>query len=139
MFKYLAYVSRQSHVITDKDLKELLSKSRSNNREIAITGMLIYFQGSFIQYIEGKEENVDFLYNKIAKDQRHQSVTELDSGFNQERAFSDWSMAFKKLKNDEAASILGQQDLEQTELFNDEEKLENHPALSLLNNYVKNL
>ncbi|WP_037320227.1 BLUF domain-containing protein [Salegentibacter sp. Hel_I_6] len=139
MFKYLVYVSRQSHVISDKDLKELLSTSRRNNREITITGILIYFQGSFIQYIEGKEENVDFLYSKIAKDQRHQSVTELDSGFNAERAFSDWSMAFKKLQNDEAASILGHQDLEQIKLFNEEEKLENHPALNLLDNYVKNL
>jgi hypothetical protein len=139
MFKYLAYVSRQSHVITDKDLKELLSTSRRNNNAIAVTGMLIYFHGSFIQYLEGKEENIDWLYNKIAKDKRHQSLTELDSGFNEERAFSDWSMAFKKLQGDEASAILGYKDLETEKLFDDNQTLEEHPALSLLNNYIKNL
>jgi hypothetical protein len=139
MFKYLAYVSRQSHVITDKDLKELLTKSRNNNSEIEVTGMLIYFHGSFIQYIEGKEENVDWLYNKIAKDKHHHSVTELDSGFSEERAFSDWSMAFKKLQSDEASAILGYKDLEIEKLFDEVNKLEEHPALILLDNYVKNL
>ncbi|SKB44310.1 Sensors of blue-light using FAD [Salegentibacter salinarum] len=39
MFKYLAYVSRQSHLITDNNLKELLSKSQSRNSEIGVTGM----------------------------------------------------------------------------------------------------
>ena len=139
MFKYLAYVSRQSHVITDKDLKELLTKARNNNNAIEITGILIYFHGSFIQYIEGKEEKVDWLYKKIAKDERHQHVTELDSGFSEERAFSDWSMAFKKLEKDEASEILGYKNLETEKLFDEENKLEEHPALSLLNNYVKNL
>ncbi|MBZ9729422.1 BLUF domain-containing protein [Salegentibacter sp. JZCK2] len=139
MFKYLAYVSRQSHVLTDKDLKELLTKSRNNNSAIEVTGMLIYFHGSFIQYLEGKEENIDWLYNKIAKDKRHHSVTELDSGFSDERAFSDWSMAFKKLQNDEASGILGYKNLETEKLFDAENKLEDHPALSLLSNYVKNL
>ncbi|MBZ9632611.1 BLUF domain-containing protein [Salegentibacter sp. LM13S] len=139
MFKYLAYVSRQSHVITDKDLKELLRKSRNNNSAIEVTGMLIYFHGSFIQYIEGKEENIDRLYNKIAKDKRHQSITELDSGYSKKRAFSDWSMAFKKLQKDEAFEILGYKNLETEKLFDEENKLEEHPALSLLDNYVKNL
>lgn len=139
MFKYLAYVSRQSHVITDKDLKELLSRSRINNSAIEVTGMLIYFQGNFIQYIEGAAENVDRLYEKISKDERHHSITKLDSGLNEERAFSDWSMAFKKLEKDEAATILGQKDLVRKNIFDDEDNLEKHPALSLLNNYIRNL
>jgi hypothetical protein len=126
-------------VITDKNLKELLRKSRSNNSAIAVTGMLIYFQGSFIQYIEGREDNIDWLYNKIAQDKRHQSITKISSGFSKERAFSDWSMAFKKLQSDEATAILGYKNLETEQLFDDEKKLEVHPALRLLNNYIRNL
>ncbi|OEY72659.1 BLUF domain-containing protein [Salegentibacter salarius] len=139
MLKYIAYVSRQSHVITDKALKELLEKARNNNTAITVTGMLIYFQGTFIQYIEGEEENVDWLYSKIAKDKRHQNITELDSGFSKERAFSDWSMAFKKLQKDEAFEILGYKDLETEQLFDNYQSPDEHPALNLLNNYVKNL
>lgn len=139
MFKYLTYVSRQSHVISDKDLKELLQKSRSNNHELDVTGMLIYFDGIFIQYLEGKAAHVDYIFEKIAKDKRHHAVTELDSGTNNERAFSDWSMAFKRLKDDEAASILGYKDLESNKLFEPTEDVKSHPALSILNNYVKNL
>ncbi|SKB68035.1 Sensors of blue-light using FAD [Salegentibacter holothuriorum] len=139
MLKYLAYVSRQSHVISDKDLKNLLQKSRNNNTRIGVTGMLIYFQGIFIQYLEGEQENVDWLYSKIAKDKRHQSIIELDSGYSKERAFSDWSMAFKKLQKDEAFEILGYKDLETAQLFENKQNPEEQPALSLLNNYVKNL
>jgi hypothetical protein len=139
MFKYLAYVSRQSHVITDKGLKELLSESRINNSATAVTGILIYFRGNFIQYIEGEEETIDQLYKKIVEDKRHQDVTELDSGFNKARALYDWSMAFKKLQKDEASVILGYKDLERKKLFNDANKLEDYPALRLLNNYIKSL
>jgi len=139
MLKYIAYVSRQSHVITDKDLKELLRKARNNNSANSVTGMLIYFHGSFIQYLEGEEENVDRLYHIIAKDKRHENIIELDSGFSKERAFSDWSMAFKKLQKDEAFEILGYKDLETEQLFDNTQKPDEHPALGLLNNYVKNL
>ena len=139
MFKYLAYVSRQSHVITDKGLKVLLSESRINNSATAVTGILIYFRGNFIQYIEGEEETIDQLYKKIVEDKRHQDVTELDSGFNKARALYDWSMAFKKLQKDEASVILGYKDLERKKLFNDARKLEDYPALRLLNNYIKSL
>lgn len=139
MFKYLAYVSRQSHVITNKSLKELLSKSRINNSATAVTGILIYFRGNFIQYIEGEEETIDQLYEKIAKDKRHHDLTELDSGFNKERAFSDWSMAFKKLQKDEVSVILGYKDLKRKKLFNEESKLEDYSALRLLKNYIKNI
>jgi hypothetical protein len=139
MLKYIAYVSRQSHIITDRALKELLEEARNNNTASAITGMLIYFHGTFIQYIEGEEENVEWLYSKIAKDKRHQNITELDSGFNKERAFSDWSMAFKRLHKNEAFEILGYKDLETAQLFDNYQSPDEHPALNLLNNYVKNL
>lgn len=139
MLKYLAYVSKQSHVITDEDLKKLLGKSRKNNSAISVTGLLIYFQGTFIQYLEGKEEQVNWLYNKIAKDRRHQSLWEIDSGFSENRAFSDWSMAFKKLQKNEVFEILGYKDLETEQLFDTNDKLGENLALSLLNNYIKNL
>jgi hypothetical protein len=48
-------------------------------------------------------------------------------------------MAFKKLQGDEASAILGYKDLETEKLFDDNQTLEEHPALSLLNNYIKNL
>ena len=139
MLKYLAYVSKQSHVITDKELKELLAKSRDNNSSIEVTGLLIYFHGTFIQYLEGKEAQINDLYNKITKDKRHHNILEIDSGFSEKRAFSDWSMAFKKLEKDEAFSILGYKDLETAQFFIDNKNQDEQPALNLLKNFVKNL
>ncbi|SKB44303.1 hypothetical protein SAMN05660903_00846 [Salegentibacter salinarum] len=63
----------------------------------------------------------------------------MDSGFSKKRDFSDWSMAFEKLQNDEASEILGYKNLEAENLFDDDNRLLEQPALSLLHNYVKNL
>ncbi len=138
MVPYLAYVSRQTYSLNDADLEKLLQQARDNNQKMDITGMLIYYEGLFIQYIEGPAENLKILYDRIAKDRRHEKITLLDSGENEEREFKDWSMSFEKLSKDKAFEICGYHVFNKEDVFRTAED-KTHPALELLSNYVRNL
>jgi hypothetical protein len=92
---YLIYNSFAIHDFTDEDLTALLIKARKNNTASGITGMLFYFEGKFIQLIEGEEEAVKELYTRIFADPRHQHSAVLKQGTSTERFFGDWSMGFK--------------------------------------------
>lgn len=80
MFKYIAYVSRQSFILTDEDISNLLITCRTKNTRNEITGMLIYFDGTFVQFLEGPKENIEPLFATISKDKRHQDVILLIDG-----------------------------------------------------------
>ncbi|OIP55047.1 MAG: hypothetical protein AUK54_04755 [Helicobacteraceae bacterium CG2_30_36_10] len=69
--------------------------------------MLLYGGDSFLQILEGEEEEVTALYEKILQDERHTDSILLDKSPIQERIFSAWSMGFKHLKSQEIESIEG--------------------------------
>jgi hypothetical protein len=50
----------------------LLEQSRAANQARAITGVLPYKEGNFMQLLEREESSVRNLYRKIALDSRHQ-------------------------------------------------------------------
>ena len=52
----------------EKDIDSILAKARSFNIEKGITGMLIYKDKSFLQLLEGNEEDIQDLYKKIKND-----------------------------------------------------------------------
>lgn len=138
MLKYLSYLSQQSHSLTDSALEKLLSQARSSNEAAGITGMLICYEGLFIQFLEGKEDDITSLFDKISKDKRHQEILVLDYGYSDSRSFADWSMAFERLKPEEAREITGFKNLDRQMLFSEAIDKE-HPALQLLKAFIKNL
>ncbi len=58
--------------------------------------------GNFMQVLEGDEEAVRGLYERIAEDPRHGGEITLQEGFVEERQFPDWSMGFRDLDSPEA-------------------------------------
>ena len=78
----------------DQDLAELLVQARANNERRAITGMLLYKDGRFIQILEGHEEQVQTSFERIRKDERHRDVDLLWLRYAQYRDFPDWTMGF---------------------------------------------
>lgn len=138
MFKYISYVSQQSHSLTDSSLEKILSLSRENNEAAGITGMLILYEGLFIQLIEGPEEKINDLYNRIAADKRHNRILVLDEGFSETRNFADWSMAFEKLDHKKAEEITGFKEFNKKDLFA-EAKEKDNAALQLLQAFINNL
>ncbi len=78
----------------DQDLADLLQQARANNQRKAITGMLLYKDGRFIQLLEGHEDQVQDSFERIRKDERHTAVELLWLRYAQYRDFPDWTMGF---------------------------------------------
>lgn len=139
MLKHLSYVSEQSYILSEADIEQLLIQCRSKNSALGISGMLIYFDGTFTQFLEGPEAAIDGVFSKIQKDTRHHNVVLLASGFSDKRAFTDWSMAYKKLNPGEAQKILGYKRFKKEDLFTESSPGIQHPGVLLLKNFVNNL
>ena len=75
----------------------MLEISRRNNALIDVTGMLVYRDGNFMQAIEGEEETILRLQEKIKRDPRHDGLITLLTQRIETRQFPAWSMGFRNL------------------------------------------
>lgn len=91
----LTYVSEPAQNMSFLGLMRLLYHSYSNNQALGITGALIYENNKFGQVIEGLEKDINALWQKIQKDDRHKNVRLIDSKQISERSFSKWTMVFQ--------------------------------------------
>jgi hypothetical protein len=92
------YLSSSKFSLTDQDLEEMSHQFRMANQAHAISGILIYDQKKFFQYIEGPEKNIRRLMQNIAKDSRHEILVNADSVIG-ERRFDGWGMRVLDLSN----------------------------------------
>jgi hypothetical protein len=113
---YLIYISTAVRPMGQQDLINILTESREKNIKLSITGLLLYAQGSFIQQLEGSEENVMLTYQEILRDYRHKNVIKLISGPNEGRMFPKWSMGFASIAREELKELEGYIDPD-TEMF----------------------
>ena len=93
----IVYLSSSRGLFSNKDLTEILLKSRKNNLAANVTGVLLYFNGSIIQVLEGEKQDVLKLYNRISTDPRHVQVMPLYMKEIDERSFAEWSMGFSTI------------------------------------------
>ena len=91
----------------DQDLAELLVQARSRNERNAVTGMLLYKDGRFIQLLEGHEEQVQQSFERICKDERHTAVELLWLRYAQYRDFPDWTMGFVNADELDPSTLTG--------------------------------
>lgn len=91
----LVYRSLVSSQLKPHEINDLLENARIYNAKNDITGCLFLHQGKFLQYIEGDQDRILNLYNKIAMDKRHTEVTLLAYDFILERVFEDWKMHYE--------------------------------------------
>lgn len=113
----LIYISTAVRGLALQELMALLKEARQCNKMIGVTGMLLYDNREFIQILEGRKSIVLYLYDKIAQDPRHCSARILHQAEIGERAFGDWSMAFKEVDQVDLAEIQGFKRLDQRESF----------------------
>jgi hypothetical protein len=104
---HIVYVSFSSNELSENDLEKLLQEIRFKNEQQQVTGLLLYNDGSFIQVIEGSEQTIQGLYERIKGDDRHTNVVKLLEEPIKKRAFPDWSMGFRKISNEESSAIPG--------------------------------
>lgn len=90
----LIYASAATVPFANADLQALLKKARENNESLGVSGMLVYHKGSFLQVLEGEEDVVLPLFEKIERDDRHDSVKMLLRATVEEPSFGEWKMGF---------------------------------------------
>ena len=90
-----------SYTATGKqvDITELVNQAAQKNKIKGITGCLLASDSEFFQVLEGDRAEVMDLFNKIRNDSRHFGVNLIWSAEIKERAFGDWSMLCRKVKN----------------------------------------
>lgn len=110
MIFYAIYTSTPSDAPTPESLNAIAKQSMDWNTPRGITGMLLGLEDKYIQFLEGDEEEVRFLLDKIKKDPRHQHVELRVQGF-AERVFKDWSMGSWMLSNKQLSELTALQDL----------------------------
>lgn len=75
-------------------VEEILAASRRNNARVGVTGALMFNRSAFAQVLEGPQKGVEDTFERIQRDTRHGDVTVLECRPVNERAFTEWSMAF---------------------------------------------
>ena len=93
----LSYISTAERLMAPHDLADILEQSRTNNIERDITGMLLYHAGTFLQVLEGDEDDVLDIYARIQDDDRHTGILILDEREIEKREFPDFVMGFRHL------------------------------------------
>ncbi|MCL1469805.1 BLUF domain-containing protein [Argonema antarcticum] len=91
--KRLTYISKSSRHLSIQEIENIGAISRKNNQKQNITGVLLCTQDIFFQILEGEEESIDKLYEKILVDDRHTDILCLQTEHDiKEKMFPDWSM-----------------------------------------------
>lgn len=93
MLVRLIYASRTDESISNTLIEDILSAAQVRNPENGITGLLCYGNNVFVQALEGGREQVNRLFQLLARDARHHDVTLLQYQEIERRRFSNWSMA----------------------------------------------
>ncbi len=104
---HLIYQSSATVRLDQKQLMELLKLARLKNEGAGLSGMLLYRDGLYLQYVEGLRSDVYALLNRLKNDPRHQAIRIIRESILRHRLFSDWSMAYKNLSGLKSSNVPG--------------------------------
>ncbi len=109
----IIYVSHAKRAFEVPELVELLIKARSTNEKENVTGLLLYEDSTFVQFLEGSKDPVERIIAKIISDPRHECIVYLLRGDTKYgRVFPDWKMGFRHMKFMNRQNIGGLQENE---------------------------
>lgn len=94
---FLLYVSRARRPMGETELNELRERARVLNAANNITGLLLYQDGEFMQWIEGGREAVEALHARLRTDPRHHDLRVVITGDAPRRVFPDWGLGLRDL------------------------------------------
>lgn len=100
VLKSIVYVSILEAGMSDEMIQDILKSSRKNNLAQGITGMLIYYNSSFFQVLEGPRDKVNQTFSRIKKDKRHSNIVVIDEDLIEEREFDEWEMGYRNISQE---------------------------------------
>ena len=116
----LLYQSNATRTFDSGGLDDILRTALVRNEQLQVTGLLLYgtvpslptLPGVFVQWLEGRREDVHALYEAIRSDPRHTEVETLAEGPASEmaradaRLFPGWAMSVRRMA-DVPATLAG--------------------------------
>jgi hypothetical protein len=106
----LIYSSAARQPFSADALKALLAKARAANAPLALTGLLLHENSSFLQVLEGSKDAVVSLFERLSLDPRHHRLVKIYEGDLEARRFGDWSMGFASITPRQAKGLDGYND-----------------------------
>jgi hypothetical protein len=101
MLRQVIYYSTASKYYKSEELYEIVETSSKNNKLSNITGMLLYYNETFLQVLEGECDDVYETFNKIKNDSRHYGIFQIVDEELGQRNFPEWFMGFRVLNSHE--------------------------------------
>lgn len=95
----LVYMSTAVGVLRAEELDRIYLRAKSANTGAGITGLLLFYEGAFLQALEGPAAGVMSLAERVRRDRRHCGMITLEAGPIHERAFPDTPMRFVAARN----------------------------------------
>ncbi|MGI4778006.1 MAG: BLUF domain-containing protein [Janthinobacterium lividum] len=97
---------------------QIVAQARARNAQRGITGLLVFDGSRFCQHLEGPNEAVDALMQRIAHDTRHSDVRVLYSGQRSERRYRRFDLGFAQSEEpDDMAGVHELRGVEALERF----------------------
>ncbi len=94
VYSYI-YLSSAVGRVAPQALERILQSARARNQADGITGMLLFHDGNFMQFLEGPREAVlRCVHERIEPAPQHRGLITLQSKPVTEREFANWSMAY---------------------------------------------
>ena len=72
----IVYLSVATKPITDAEMEALLVSARKFNAAQNVTGILLHLDGNFVQYIEGTEDALHKVYQRITRSSKHKDIVQ---------------------------------------------------------------
>ncbi len=88
----IVYRSRAVVAPTDYELYALVQAAQTRNEAESLTGLLLYDDGRFYQWLEGPPDGVGRVMRSIRLDKRHHDIEILSDKTTTTRQFGDWTM-----------------------------------------------
>lgn len=90
----LVYTSTASRPLAKSDLENILTSARKRNLQAQVTGLLLFTDGKFMQYLEGPKAGVLAIFEIIKTSSLHQDMIAISQQPLERREYGEWSMAF---------------------------------------------
>ena len=97
-FTTVTYTSLARLDLQDADLEDIHRSARDHNALDGVTGLLVFNGTHFLQIIEGSEQAIEDLVERLRKDQRHTGFEIRDRRKVEARSFPDWSMEMVRVR-----------------------------------------
>jgi hypothetical protein len=106
----IVYTSSAADGFPECELSELRKQWRSSNEKRDIGSVLVHFDGSFLQLLEGERSMVEAVYKLIREDCRHTQITHVGREIVRDRSFDGLSLAYAALHPRDARELFSAND-----------------------------